>query len=57
MQKLWRGDGRLYPFFDRRDNEEIQACICRVAPDGMLTLKTEDGRERTYAFKEIEFML
>lgn len=57
MQKLWRGDGRLYPFFDRRANEAIKASICRVAPDGMLTLKTEDGEKRTYAFKEIEFLL
>lgn len=57
MQKLWRGDGSLYPFFDRKVNEEIKASVLRVAPDGMLTLKIEDGEERTYVFKEIEFLL
>ncbi|MDE6534289.1 MAG: biotin--[acetyl-CoA-carboxylase] ligase [Muribaculaceae bacterium] len=54
---LWRGGDGLYPFFDRKRGEGISARIMNVAPDGMLTLQTEDGELREYAFKEVEFVL
>lgn len=57
MQKLWRGDSRMYPFFDRNADEKIEAKIINVAPDGILTLETSKGETRSYAFKEIEFLL
>jgi len=57
MRKLWRGDGALYPFLDRRRGERISASIVSVAPDGILTLQTSSGECRTFAFKEVEFLL
>ena len=57
MQTLWRADGALYPFFDRLASERIDARIEGVAPDGTLTLSLSDGSSRSYAFKEIEFLL
>lgn len=57
MGRLWRGDGRMYPFFDRITGKKITARIAGVAPDGTLTLLTDAGESRSYAFKEIEFIL
>lgn len=57
MGKLWRGDGAAHPFLDRRLGEEIAASILSVAPDGTLTLRLESGETRSYAFKEVEFLL
>ena len=57
MGKMWRGDGSFYPFFDRNAGERINARISGVAPDGTLSLETESGETRTYAFKEVEFLL
>ncbi len=56
MSKLWRGDGKAYPFLDKLRGERIEARIADVAPDGILTLDLGDER-RSYAFKEIEFLL
>ena len=57
MSKLWRGDGKLYDFYDRKADERVSARIKSVAPDGMLTIETASGELRTFAFKEIEFLL
>jgi len=57
MEKLWRGGPGYYPFFDRKRGEEISARVLSVAPDGILTLETADCDIRTYAFKEVEFLL
>lgn len=56
MGSLWRRVG-FHPFFDRKRGEAISARILSVAPDGMLTLETEGRDIRTYAFKEVEFIL
>lgn len=55
--KLWRGDGRFYPFFDRLAGEYINARIVDVAPDGILSLEPDSGGVRKFAFKEVEFLL
>lgn len=57
MNRLWRGDGKLYPFFDRKKGERIEAKIADVAADGILSLETSEGDLRRYAFKEVEFIL
>lgn len=57
MSKLWRGDGGSYPFLDHRTGKRINASIESVAPDGMLTLLLAEDERRTYAFKEIEFLI
>ncbi len=57
MSRLWRADGTFHPFLDCRTNEKISARIADVAPDGMLTLETDGGESRRYAFKEVSFML
>lgn len=57
LGKLWRGDGELYSFTDRLRGERIEARIKDIAPDGIITLSLADGEERSYAFKEIEFIL
>ncbi|MDE6768514.1 MAG: biotin--[acetyl-CoA-carboxylase] ligase [Muribaculaceae bacterium] len=56
MTKMWRGDGGRYPFLDRLRGERIEASIAGVAPDGILTLDL-GNEQRSYAFKEIEFLL
>lgn len=57
MSRLWRGDGRAYPFLDRRSGERIEAAIAGVASDGILSLALAGGETRTYAFKEVEFLI
>ena len=57
MGRLWRGDGDYYDFYDRKCDERVSARIKNVAPDGMLTIETASGELRTFAFKEIEFLL
>ena len=57
LNLLWRNDSRFYRFFDRKNNENILACIHSVGTDGVLTLKTNEGEKREYAFKEVEFTL
>ncbi|MDR1742438.1 MAG: biotin--[acetyl-CoA-carboxylase] ligase [Dysgonamonadaceae bacterium] len=54
MESLYRGDG-LYGFED--SNGPFQARIEGVRPSGHLVLRTSDGDERVYAFKEVQFML
>ena len=57
MGKLWRGDGRLYPFIDTATGENFMASIEDIAFYGPMTLRLYDGSLRTYAFKEVIFVL
>ena len=57
MKLLWRNDGELHPFYDRKNDERISAKILSVAPEGIISLVTDKGETRNYAFKEIEFIL
>lgn len=56
QRRMWRGDGRAWPFRDRASGETFKACIENVEPSGMLNLRT-DSELRSYAFKEVEFLL
>lgn len=57
LARLWRNDGKYYPFNDRKSRERIEARIRDVAPTGMMTLELRDGTLREYAFKEVEFVV
>ena len=57
MRSLWRNDAEFYNFADKIKNEQIFARIVDVAHDGILSLATDSGELRQYAFKEIEFLL
>lgn len=57
LSKLWRGDGNMYPFFDRLARRNISARIDAVATDGTLTLVTSTGERCDFAFKEVEFLI
>lgn len=57
MGALWRGDGKEYPFVDTASGEEFQASIADIAAHGPITLRLTDGSERTYAFKEVGFVV
>ena len=57
MDKLWRGDGRLHPFTDTETGENFMASIEDVAFHGPISLRLADGSLRTYAFKEVSFVL
>lgn len=51
---LYRGHG----FFKYRDNDgEFDAALVEVEDDGHLILRDKDGRIRSYAFKEVEFVV
>lgn len=56
MARLWRGDGRQYPFFDRLRGERVEASIVDVGRDGIMTLDV-GGELRMFAFKEVEFII
>lgn len=52
--RLYRRDG----FHKYRDTQgEFLAEIADISPQGMLTLRREDGTTHTYAFKEVAFVL
>ena len=57
MRSLWRGDGKEYPFTETTSGETFSATIADIAAHGPMTLRLADGGERTYAFKEISFVL
>lgn len=57
MRRLWRADGSYYPFRDAATGLDFRARIAGVAPNGMLTLAEPSGQTRTYAFKEVAFLL
>ncbi len=54
-RRLWRGDGRLYPFKDTATGEHFDARIEEIALHGPISLRLADGTARTYAFKEVAF--
>lgn len=54
---LYRHDGCFHKFIDKIKKETIRAKIYEIAPDGTLTLMTERGEKRNYAFKEVEFII
>ncbi|MCH5240076.1 MAG: biotin--[acetyl-CoA-carboxylase] ligase [Muribaculaceae bacterium] len=56
LNSLWRKDGAYYNFFDRKNNEQINASIQTVEPSGLLHLQTRNGETRTYSFKEVEYL-
>lgn len=54
MQSLYRRDG----FFWYRDRQGLfKGSIVKVEPSGRLWLKDEVGQERSYLFKEVEYVL
>lgn len=58
LDLLWRGDGKFYPFRIRENGEFIHGRISEVDPRGPITVEEkETGQKRSYAFKEIEFVL
>lgn len=57
MSRLWRGDGKPYPFQDTASGEVFQAAIDNIDLDGVLTLRLSDGSTRCYRFKEIAFLI
>ena len=56
MRKLWRGDGAYHPFRDTASGEDFRAAIDGIDPEGVLTLRLEDGSRRGYLFKEVAFI-
>lgn len=57
LEALWRHDHKPYLFYDRKTDENIRATIKGVETDGILTLITQKGEERRYAFKEVEWLM
>lgn len=54
---LWRGDGKTYPFIHVASGEKFMAQIEGIAPHGPISLLLSDGSLRTYAFKEVSFII
>lgn len=54
MHRLYRREG-VHPFEDSEGS--FSASIENISPLGMLTLQREDGSQRTYAFKEVKFVV
>ena len=57
MKSLWRGDGKEYPFVDAASGNTFSASIAGIEAHGPMRLRLSDGTERTYAFKEVAFVL
>lgn len=55
--RLWRGDTMPHPFCDASTGQIFDACIESIAPHGPISLRLTDGSLRTYAFKEVSFIL
>lgn len=55
LRKLWRGDGRDYPFRDIASGEEFLGRISDVELTGHLIIAV-GGLRRRYAFKEVGFI-
>ncbi len=53
--RLYRADGQPHMFADHEGR--FMATITAVAPDGRLTLTTDDGERRSYLFKEVEHVI
>lgn len=58
LSHLWRADNEFHPFRHRGTQEApFRARIVTVHTDGLLELQPEQGDNRRYSFKEVEFML
>lgn len=58
LRRLWRSDGKAYPFRDTATGEVFDARIEGIDPDGPLLLRLPaDATLRTYLFKQVEFLL
>lgn len=57
IENLWRGDGKEYLFSDTATGKKFRASIEDIAFHGPMTLRLSDGSLRTYAFKEVSFVL
>ena len=57
LKSLWRGDGKEHPFTDTTSGDTFLATIADIGAHGPMTLRLSDGGERTYAFKEVSFVL
>lgn len=58
LSRLWRNDGKPYPYRRRDTGVHFDAVITDVSPRGPITLRNvADGREETFWFKEIEALL
>lgn len=58
VQRLWRADGKVYPFIHRDSGRRFNASIVSVDPSGPILLRdAESGVQSSYFFKEIEFIL
>ena len=57
IDNLWRGDGALHPFNDTATGETFMASIEDIALHGPISLRLADGSRRTYAFKEVAFLM
>lgn len=57
LRLLWRGDGKLWPFYDKIRECQFQGYISAVAPAGHISITDSEGATRQYAFKEVEFIL
>lgn len=53
MRRLWRGDGRLYPFRETATGRKFEGAVEGVEPDGHILLRDSAGDRRRFAFKEI----
>jgi BirA family biotin operon repressor/biotin-[acetyl-CoA-carboxylase] ligase len=56
-RRLWRGDGRYYPWHDVRDGRLLSGVITNVRTDGTLEVTDTDGNKAEYLFKEIAAVL
>lgn len=54
---LWRFDGCEYEFYDHKEKKSIRGKLNSVGTDGILSIITQNGENRDYAFKEIEFII
>ncbi|MBQ2484654.1 MAG: biotin--[Muribaculaceae bacterium] len=53
---LYRADGQPHSFATPA-GQPFMATIVDVAPDGMLTLRHDDGTEHSYAFKQVQHII
>lgn len=56
MEHLYRRTG-FHPYVDVQTGEPFSAELVTVDPQGPMTLRTEEGEERKYWFKEVRFVL
>lgn len=56
LERLWRKEG-FFNYREKKSDVVFSARIHDVGRDGMLTLAMQDDQKKTYAFKEVEFIL